>query len=163
MPLTEVAALSEALQISTDVAKGLKDRLWEHNIELVSHRSLGLKTKFHDDCYFCGRPENLNPFLIPGTPIELFVTESDAGRWRQWATDDIYRCGEHLDRGEFYGQTEIGEHLIARHGYSIDHLDHAAIQAAQIEYEAEHAKALRALDKAAPKGGVIGVKGEPNA
>ena len=42
----------------------------------------------HSD-YHCGRPENLEPFVIEGTAIELYSSEMDAGRWRHWGGADL--------------------------------------------------------------------------
>ena len=48
-----------------------------------------------DDCYHCGRPENTEPFVIDGTPVELYSSETDAGRWRHWGGADLWLCRVH--------------------------------------------------------------------
>jgi hypothetical protein len=122
-------------------------------------------------CNHCGRPENTEPFVIPGTPLELLSSERDAGRWRHWGGDDVWTCRSHpgyLDgdraedrswerRMELY---EAVEHLAARDGLSEPlHTPQAVIWRLIDQFEAEQADWLAALDAQAPDGGHHGAAG----
>ena len=100
------------------------------------------------DCFHCDRAENTDPFVIPGTPLELLSSEGDAGRYRHWGGSDMWICREHpnfmdgdRDEGGAVGRTmevyEALEHLAARDGLA---------WALQLTHRA-------ALDAAAPHGG----------
>ena len=131
-----------------------------------------LRHNAHDD-YHCGRPENDDPYVIPGTPIELFSSEMDAGRWRHWGGTDIWLCREHPyyvgetmpdggDRPDRYRQMEVfeaAEHAtLHRHGLIDEARDvERPLQMSVLsEYEVEHAERLDALDRLAPNGGHAG-------
>lgn len=117
------------------------------------------------NCYHCGRPENVDPFVISGTPLELRSSEGDAGRYRHWGGDDLWVCRAHLtyvageeSTGPAWDRTmdfhEAIEHLAARDGLpeALDlSLDDVAKQEAT--YQSANADRLAALDAAAPNGG----------
>lgn len=119
-------------------------------------------------CYHCGRPENVDPFILPGTPLELRSSEGEAGRFRHWGGPDVWACRTHLhaidgrDEDPTWERTmdliEAVEHLAARDGLpevlamSSDEVD-ALISA----YYVSHTERLVALDALAAKGGHQGV------
>jgi len=119
----------------------------------------------HDKtCSHCGRPENAEPFVVPGTPLELMYSEGDEGRFRIWGGSDLWMCRAHphyQDGDVATGSSErwmeiqeAVEHLAARdHLEAPLHMRHADIEAAKAAYAAANAARLSALDAAAPGGG----------
>ena len=129
------------------------------------------------DDYHCGRPENVDPYVIPDTPIELYSSEMDAGRWRHWGGADQWLCREHRyyvgenppeDTPRRYRTMEVfeaAEHAILhRHGLAEAARDvEVPLQEAALSaYEAEHKARLDALDRLAPDGGHAGRPAAPN-
>ena len=123
------------------------------------------------DDYHCGRPENVEPYVIPGTSIELYSSEMDAGRWRHWGGSDQWLCREHpYYVGEKYAEdtpnryrtmevTEAAEHAtLHRHGLADEalELELPLQESALAEFQAQHAERLDALDRLAPEGGHAG-------
>jgi len=111
--------------------------------------------------------------VIPGTPIELYSSEMDAGRWRHWGGADQWLCREHRyyvgeerpggdDDSKRYRTMEVfeaAEHAtLHRHGIVDEarELERPLQQSALTEYEALHAQRLDALDRLAPSGGHAG-------
>ena len=123
------------------------------------------------DDYHCGRPENVDPFVIARTPIELYSSEMDAGRWRHWGGADLWLCREHpYYVGETYAEDtptryrlmevfEATEHAtLHRHGLANEarDLERPLRESSLSEYEALNAERLDALDRLAPQGGHAG-------
>ena len=125
------------------------------------------------DDYHCGRPENVEPYVIAGTPIELYSSEMDAGRWRHWGGSDQWLCREHPyhvnaaprdgveDKRRYRTMevTEAAEHAVLhRHDLAEEarELEVPLQEAELMVFEAQHAGRLEALDRAAPDGGHAG-------
>src|SRR5258705_3975937 len=128
------------------------------------------------DDYHCGRPENIDPYVIPGTPVELYSSEMDAGRWRHWGGSDLWVCREHPyyvgeafadDTPRRYRQMEVfeaAEHAtLHRHGLADEArgLEMPLQEASLSEYVAMNVKRLQALDRLAPHGGHAGRAAHP--
>jgi hypothetical protein len=128
------------------------------------------------DDYHCGRPENSEPFVIPGTPIELYSSEMDAGRWRHWGGADQWLCREHpYYLGESYAEAtpdryrtmevfEAAEHAtLHRHGLVEEarDLERPLEESSLSEFVAVNAQRLDALDRLAPDGGHAGRSESP--
>jgi len=124
-----------------------------------------------DDCRHCGRPENVLPYVIPGTQIELYSSEMDAGRWRHWGGSDMWLCREHRNYvGEAHDENdpkyyrlmevfEAAEHATLHRHQLIDEareLEGPLRMTALAEFEAVHAARLEALDRSGPNGGHSG-------
>lgn len=123
------------------------------------------RTDHGPSCYHCGRPENTQPFVIPGTPLELRSSEGDAGRWRHWGGSDMWICrvhpnymdGDHMYENGWERTLELDqalEHAAARDGLlGLVHTTDREVEQMVMRFEAEHAERLAALDAAAPNGG----------
>lgn len=117
-----------------------------------------------ENCYHCGRPENLDPFVVPGTPLELRSSEGDAGRFRHWGGDDLWVCRAHPtytgdpSTGPAWDRTmefhEAIEHVAARDDVpaALD-LSLGELAKQEATYQGLHGDRLAALDAAAPNGG----------
>ncbi len=126
-----------------------------------------LTTAHPADCPHCGRPENDDPFVIPGTPVELWSSETDAGRWRHWGGADLWVCREHPnfvgedapDKPSRYRLMEVfeaSEHAtLHRHGLVEEAraLEVPLQSAALMRYSSEHRQRLAALDARGPRSG----------
>jgi hypothetical protein len=120
------------------------------------------------NCYHCGRPENPEPFVVPGTPLELNSCEGDEGRFRHWGGDDLWVCRAHpryLDGDTVASSkwdrtmewTEAVEHLAARDGLpDLLHRSSAEVTALVRAFGVANRERLAALDAAAPDGGPQG-------
>jgi hypothetical protein len=124
------------------------------------------------NCFHCGRPENTEPFVIEGTPIELYSSEGDLGRWRHWGGSDQWLCRDHRyyvgggpleghDPAKFYRLME--DHEAAEHATLHGHglVDEARereslLREALFAAESQPNPRLAALDRSAPSGGHAG-------
>jgi hypothetical protein len=121
------------------------------------------------NCYHCGRPENTEPFTLEGTPIELYSSEGDSGRWRHWGGSDLWLCRDHpyyVGGGPLEGHDpaktyrlmeddEAAEHAtLHRHGLVDEaRAEEVRLREALRAVEAQDDARLSALDRAAPHGG----------
>lgn len=120
------------------------------------------------DCYHCGRAENSDPFVIPGTPLELQSSEGEEGRFRHWGGDDVwicrvhptYRSGDHSE-GNVERTMDLYqalEHLAARDGLpDLLHRTIDEVERMKEPYATANASRLAALDAQSPDGGHRGV------
>jgi len=120
------------------------------------------------DCYHCGRAENPDPFVIPGTPLELQSSEGEEGRFRHWGGDDVWICRAHptymsgdLSEGDVERTMDLYqavEHLAARDGITdLLHRTIDKVERMKEPYATANATRLAALDAHAPDGGHQGV------
>lgn len=173
--MTPAEALTQALEASFE-RRGVDGDAAEWAEDLTQGlAAVGFKVSWdyhqaRDDdhagnCYHSGRPENLEPFVLSGTPLELRSSEGDAGRYRHWGGDDLWVCRAHLtydagevSKGPAWDRTmefhEAIEHLAARDGV------HEAVEMTLVDvsnqekaYLAVNADRLATLDAAAPNGG----------
>jgi hypothetical protein len=149
----------------------LQGRLSETGFRVAKDHHWPRKRDEHPaNCYHCGRPENIDPFVVPGTPLELQSSAGDAGRFRHWGGDDLWICRSHpnyLDGSRVQASAgertmdfhEAVEHLAARDGVT-DLLNKsvAEIEAMKAAYTSTKASRLSDLDRQAPNGGHEGAK-----
>lgn len=180
MAETAGEALREALARAAGTADGADATVLATQVE-EELRALGWKVapdwharpaggRHGPDCYHCGRPENTEPFVIPGTPIELFSSEGEQGRWRHWGGDDVWVCRNHphdmdgdqpdVSYTRAMGLGEALEHAAARDAIpKATAITIAQVNEAAVAYREVAAGRLAELDAAAPGGGHAGIRG----
>ena len=144
-------------------AADLSARLAKLGFVVVKDYHYALGHESHD-CEHCDRPENTNPFVIPGTPLELRSSEGDDGRFRHWGGDDVWVCRVHPDymdgnevdigRARTMDFREAVEHLAARDAKTAPlHMSSCDVIELRSAYSAANAERLTVLDASAPHGG----------
>lgn len=171
--MTAADALRQAIAVvqgrrrggNANLAAGLERELGEMGFTVARDYHRSSAAGEHIDCYHCGRPENLEAFVLPGSPLELHSSEGEAGRWRHWGGSDMWVCRAHpayMDGDEALSDGwqrtmelhQAVEHLAARDGITAPlHTSEREIERLCDDFVASHAERLATLDAAAPHGG----------
>lgn len=148
-----------------DFAAELKAGLAEHGYHVehqyITHPVGEKREQHHADCYHCGRPENDDPFVVPGSKLrlELYSSETDAGRFRHWGGSDLWVCRNHKYPDDHVQRwvrtmewTEAVDHMYARDDVDLRNMMFEIPKEVDL-YLDDHAARLQDLDRSAPHGG----------
>jgi hypothetical protein len=163
--VAEALGAKGAIADPTALAAQLHARLREVGFAVSKDYHARSSADHSADCYHCGRPENAEPFVIPGTPLELRSSEGEEGRYRHWGGDDVWVCRTHphyidAERVETspWERTmdihEALEHLAARDDLPLVlAMATQEIEAKKAAYAIANRERLVVLDAEAPNGG----------